>query len=230
MTYAENGRALLRSVVPAHGVWLVALALGGFALPAAAQVYKCVDKAGRITYQQQPCPGAQKEARVDLQINNGRVQDDDAGGDWAAKASRKEVGVGMPRAFVVQAYGTPQEMRAGRTQENAVEVWRYRRKDLDLALGFNKGIVAWTKNSSAEDPEFEPDPEPSRRKNFHVARKCAEIEAEAGAPTTVVQELDEALARRVSRYIWEAEPGDRERTTVTCLDGVVARVERLPQR
>ena len=93
---------------------LVALATVGLALPAVAQVYKCVDKAGRITYQQQRCPDAQKGSRLDVPLNNGSVQDDDTDGQWAAKASRKEVGVGMPRAYVVKAYGTPQEMRAGR--------------------------------------------------------------------------------------------------------------------
>jgi hypothetical protein len=198
--------------------------------PVAAQIHKCVDKAGRTTYQQQPCPSAQKSTRMDLQLNNGSVQDDATDSDWAAKASRKEVGVGMPRAFVVQAYGTPQEMRPGRAKENAVEVWRYRREDFNVALGFNKGLVAWTNFSPSDEPEAELDPEPTRRKEFYIARKCADLEVEAGPATTTTDEMDEALARRVMRYIWEPEPGDRERTTVTCVDGVVARVERIPMR
>lgn len=208
----------------------IALMLLVGAAPVAAQVYKCVDKAGRTAYQQQPCPGAQKGTRMDLPLNNGSVQDDATDSDWAAKAGRKEVGVGMPRAFVVQAYGTPQEMRPGRAKENAVEVWRYRRDDFNLALGFNKGVVAWTNFSPVDGPEAELDPEPTRRKEFYIARKCADLEAEAGPATTSREEMDEALARRVMRHVWESEPGDRERTTVTCVDGVVARVERIPMR
>jgi hypothetical protein len=136
----------------------------------------------------------------------------------------------MPRAFVVQAYGTPQEMRAGRAQENAAEVWRYRRRDFDMALGFNKGVVAWVNDQPSDEPEAPPDPEPSRRRNFYADRKCAELEAEAGAPASVYEELDEAMARRVMRHVWESEPGDRERTIVTCVDGKVGRVERIPLR
>ena len=219
-----------RPVLLGRCVRPIALALLVWAAPAAAQVYKCVDKAGRTTYQQQPCPGAQKGARMDLPLNNGSVQDDATDSEWAAKAGRKEVGVGMPRAFVVQAYGTPQEMRPGRAKENAVEVWRYRRDDFNLALGFNKGVVAWTNFSPTDGPEAEPDPEPTRRKEFYIARKCADLEAEAGPATTTKEEMDEALARRVMRHVWESEPGDRERTTVTCVDGVVARVERIPMR
>lgn len=230
MTRVDRSTSRWGYVRCAARAWFVALALCVLAAPAAAQVYKCVDKAGRTTYQQQPCPGAQKGARMDLPLNNGSVQDDATDSDWAAKAGRKEVGVGMPRAFVVQAYGTPQEMRPGRAEENAVEVWRYRRKDSDFALGFNRGVVAWIKDSPADEAEVAPDPEPSRRKGFYVARKCADLESEAGAPTAVSEEMDEALARRVMRHVWEPEPGDRERTTVTCADGAVVRVDRVPMR
>jgi hypothetical protein len=208
----------------------MALALLVWTPPAVAQVYKCVDKSGRTSYQQQPCPGTQKGTRMDLPLNNGSVQDDVSDAEWADKASRKEVGVGMPRAFVVKAYGTPHEMRPGRANENAVEVWRYRSNDFNIALGFNKGVVAWTNFSPTDGPEAEPDPEPTRRKEFFIARKCAELVAEAGPATTTKEEQDEALARSVMRLIWEPEPGDRERTTVTCVDGVVARVERIPMR
>ena len=65
------------------------------------------------------------------------------------------------RAYVVRAYGTPQEMRPGRPRENASEVWLYKRSDLELAVGFAKGVVAWTNEPAKLD--IEPDPQPSRR-------------------------------------------------------------------
>ncbi|MEP7329728.1 MAG: DUF4124 domain-containing protein [Betaproteobacteria bacterium] len=228
MTHARTAGWHSRVAMTALVRGAVVTLLIGIALPVTAQVFKCVDKAGRTTYQQQPCPDANKSSRMDLPINNGSGMNDAADNDWSAMAKRKEVAIGMPRAFVVQAHGTPQEMRPGRADENAIEVWRYRRPDLDLALGFNKGLVAWTNNNFSDAPAVALEPEPSVRKNFYVARKCADLVAEAGAPTAINEELDEAMARKVMRHVWESAPGDRERTMVTCVDGVVMRVERIP--
>lgn len=215
-----SGRGLARGMV------MVLLSL---AFPATAQVYKCVEKSGRTTYQQLPCPDAQKGTRMDMPRSNGNTQDDASDTEWSARAKRKEVIVGMPRAYVVQAYGTPQEMRPGRAEEKAVEVWQYRRSDLNIALGFNRGLVAWTNIDAPDTAAAAPDTEPSLRQNFTVSRKCADLAAEAGAPTSVYDELDEGTAKRVTRQVWEAAPGDRERTVVTCLDGTVTRVDRTPQ-
>ncbi len=222
---SRGGQRTRCDVAAKRSAVMVVAVLAILAPHAAAQVYKCADKAGRVTYQQQPCPEAQKGTRMDLP--GMAVPQDDAGTEWSAKASRREVGIGMPRAYVVQAYGTPQEMRPGKPPENAAEVWRYRRKDLELDLGFNRGVVAWVKDNP-DAAEAVPDPEPSRRKNFFAARPCAELAAEAGAPAAIKEELDETLARLVKRHVWEAEPGDREQTIVTCVDGVAVRVERIP--
>jgi len=210
--------------------WAQCLAAGllVLALPVSAQVYKCVDKAGRTTYQQLPCPEAQKATRMDIQRDSGSLQGDGNDAEWATRAKRKEVIVGMPRAYVIQAYGNPQEMRPGRADEKAAEVWHYRRSDLNTALGFNKGVVAWMNMDLQDGPAAPPDTESSVRQNFHVSRRCADLVAEAGAPASTFEELDEGLAKRVTRQVWEPAPGDRERTTVTCLDGVVARVDRIP--
>ena len=88
--------------------------------------------------------------------------------------------------------------------------------------------MAWVNDLPSDESQAPPDPEPSRRKNFLAARNCVKLDAEAGAPTSVYEELDEALARRVMRHVWESAPGDRERTIVTCVDGKVARVDRTP--
>ncbi len=209
--------------------WAQCLAAGLLALafPVSAQVYKCVDKAGRTTYQQLPCPEAQKATRMDIQRDAGSMQHDGDDAEWATRAKRKEVIVGMPRAYVIQAYGNPQEMRPGRAAEKAAEVWHYRRSDLNTALGFNKGVVAWVNMDLQDGPAPPVETESSARQNFHVSRRCADLIAEAGAPSSTVEEVDEGIARRVTRQVWEPAPGDRERTTVTCLDGVVARVDRV---
>ncbi|MEO6565340.1 MAG: DUF4124 domain-containing protein [Casimicrobiaceae bacterium] len=212
---------------PAWGRCLAAVLLA-LALPTSAQVYKCVDKAGRISYQQLPCPEALKSTRMDIQRDWGSVQGDGDDAEWSTRVKRKEVIVGMPRAYVIQAYGNPQQMRPGRAAEKAAEVWLYRRSDLNTAVGFNKGVVAWMNLDLQDGPAAPPDTGASVRQNFNVGRRCAELVSEAGAPTTTFEELDEGMAKRVMRQIWEPAPGDRERTVVSCLDGVVARVDRTP--
>ena len=132
-------RAMHISVPPA---WLaravvVAAIAASVAAPAAAQVYKCIDRAGRVTYQQQPCPDAQTGGPMSsIIVDNSRTQaGDDENADWTEHIKRKQVVQGMPRAVVIQAYGSPQEMRPGRARENATEVWSYRRPTSPRPLG-----------------------------------------------------------------------------------------------
>jgi hypothetical protein len=200
----------------------------GMSAGAHAQVFKCVDGAGRTTYQKGPCVDAQKGGRVELQLNNGSSQANTGDGEreWGERAKRKEVRVGMPRAYVVRAYGTPQEMRPGKPRENASEVWLYRRSDLELAVGFAKGVVAWTNDPAKLD--IVPDSLPSRRQIATVSRACGELAAEMGEPNSVSTMLDDQTGRTVELRQWNPAPGDRETTIVTCLDGKVLRVDRQP--
>ena len=95
----------------------LAAALIALACPAVAdaQVYKCVDRAGRTTYQQQPCPEAQTGGRLSLPVDNGSTQQrgERAPADLDPQARLKKIVPGMTRAAVAQAHGTPQEMRPG---------------------------------------------------------------------------------------------------------------------
>lgn len=205
----------------------VGVVLGAMAA-AQAQIYKCVDGAGRTTYQKSACGDAQKGGRVELMLGNGSSQppEGDLEQQWGERAKRKEVHAGMPRAYVVRAHGTPQEMRPGRPRENASEVWLYKRSDLELAVGFVKGVVAWTSEPAKLD--VEPDPMPSRRQLATVGRACGELAPEMGEPDSVSNALDDQSGRTVELRQWQPAPGDRETTTVTCLDGRVLRVERQP--
>ena len=55
-----------------------------FALPAEAQVRKCVDADGKISYQDEPCPGKTKGAWVKK-----RMQSETQGGEPAAAIERR---------------------------------------------------------------------------------------------------------------------------------------------
>ena len=201
--------------------------VGGLSREASAQVYKCLDRAGRVTYQQAPCPEAQKGSRLDLYLGNssthGGVIPDE---EWAARAGRRDVMVGMPRAFVIRALGVPQEMRPGRSAEKAVEVWHYRRSDLEMLLGFNRGVIAWI-NDIPQDAAQIP-VETSRRQQLGLGRACDELAAELGSPSRTFEALDDALGRIVQRMQWDPEPNDAETTVVSCVEGKIARVDRTP--
>ena len=53
----------------------VALMATFVAAPALGQVFKCVDASGRVTYQQTPCPSAQRGGPLDLFLDNGSGRD-----------------------------------------------------------------------------------------------------------------------------------------------------------
>ena len=216
--------------IPVRPAWLarafvVAAVAAGVAAPAAAQVYKCVDRAGRITYQQQPCADTQTGGPMSsIIVNNGGTQaGDDENADWTEHIKRKEVVPGMPRAVVIQAYGTPQEMRPGRARENATEVWSYRRSDLASTIGFNKGMVAWLNDNPADKPA--PD---TPRQMVHHGMPCGSLAAAMGAPASVTEVFDETLVRKVMRHQWDPTPEQRETLVVICTDDKIERIERNP--
>lgn len=204
----------------ASGVLLAALAV--LAAPAAhAQVYKCVDRAGRTTYQQQPCPDTQKGGRVDLYLSAPPAKgDDDA--ELAQRARLKEVTVGMTRVLVVQAWGSPQEMRPGRAGEEAGEVWVYRRTDLEARVGFRDGTVAWLNLGPEDGGQAAGTP----RQALAPGRSCATLEADLGPAEAVEEEFDAGVGRQVTRYRWGPTTADNERTFVVCDQGAIASVRR----
>jgi hypothetical protein len=194
-----------------------------------AQVYKCVDRAGRTTYQQQPCPDAQKGGRMALSVDNGSTrQDGAAAADLEAQAAGKKILPGMTRALVVKAHGTPQEMRTGEAGENATEVWVYRKRDLNARVGFRGGFVAWV-NDSAAGTDATPEVAAGATPRQALARgmPCEPLQRQLGNATSVEEDYDPALARTVVRMIWPPTEMEQERLIVTCDGGAVARIDRI---
>ena len=124
------------------------------------QVFKCVDAAGRTTYQQMPCPAGTKGGRVDLVVDNGSTENPAEALRWQGAVRRGEVLEGMPRRFVEQALGAPAETRPGRADENAFEVWTYPRGNQLTLVGITAGIVVWVRQEFPDGvapPEANPD-------------------------------------------------------------------------
>jgi len=201
----------------------VSIALAVTAI-ADAQVFKCVDKSGRVTYQSQPCPDAPKQERLDINLGS-RPGVADVGADpWAEQVGKKVVVSGMPRATVMRALGSPTQMRAGTAVEDAAEVWVYRRPDMQRRIGFRSGVVSWIK-----DGDEEPAGAPVRMSRKAVVRgmQCGSLTESLGPADSILTEPDAELGKPVMRYTFPSMPPENETTIVFCDDGVVARVDRV---
>jgi hypothetical protein len=204
----------------------VALAVSA---PASAQVYKCVDSANRVTYQQAPCPAAAKGGRVELFVDNGSSRgtaDDEA--QWQSAAREHTVIVGMPRRWVQQALGAAREMRPGRPGDNAAEVWTYPRDDDVLRIGFASGVVTWHRVEPAAEGSPQEVARAAQRPAVARGQSCGQVLSDLGNPSSDEQaSIGPGAAAR--RYVWEPAPGDANaRTIVLCVNGSVAQVERTP--
>jgi hypothetical protein len=205
---------------------VTALAMAAVAAPCAhAQIYKCVDKAGRTTYQQAPCADVQKGGPLTITIDNGGARPNDDATDWAAMAREKKVVVGMPRGFVAQAWGTPAEMRSARIGEAPGDVWVYRRNGADARVGLRGGVVAWL-NEATDPVVASPAAGASFRQSLAAGAACGTLEQELGKPDVVEDDVDPALGRMVTRMMWKETDPQRERLTVFCDGGVALRVDR----
>jgi len=213
------------------------------ALPAiaGAQVYKCVDPSGHTTYQQTPCPPSAKGGRVELFVDNGASResaDDEAA--WESAAREKNVMVGMPRRYVRVALGAPRNMRPGKADENAAEVWSYPQDMRTLRLGFRNGAVAWMRHDEAEaSGEAALDDEATqrvlRRRSVGEGQDCSQIAELLGRPDATDEAGGSAASANaptaVTRYTWEPAAGDPfVRTIITCSGGRVTYVERISGR
>jgi hypothetical protein len=209
--------------------------VGAVAAPAAAQIYKCVDNAGRTTYQQSPCPPTAKGSRLDVTSENGATRaapEDDA--RWEAAAKQKNVQNGMPRRYVQQALGTPLTMRPGTATDNAAEVWTYTKDGQEMVVGFVGGNVAWVRTDAPPMSEAARNANPradaprnaERRQFVYKGQDCASVLAELG--TADAEAEGGTAGEPARRYVWEPMAGDPGvRTIMLCASGRVTAVERV---
>lgn len=218
------------------------LALGCFlaltADAAGAQIFKCVDSAGRTTYQQAPCLGGQQGKELQLQTDNGSTRGPDAGPRWSAIAAERRVVTGMPKPWVVQAMGPPKETRPPRNGESGSEVWVYPSPEGTLRVGFIGDSVAWNRKDASDAAPAVGDAEKMRRFAARGAvkagRDCNEAVADLGPPDREepVIDVDPTSGRArpgppTVRYTYEPAAGDpHSRTSFTCMENRVIDVER----
>jgi len=226
---------------------LLVIALLACAAPGAlAQVFKCVDTLGRVTYQESPCPGTDAGRAVELFLDNGSARDSpDVEARWRAAALQHEVLPGMPRRWVVQALGMPAQMRAGAPNEGVREVWTYQSPTSIVRVGFVGDVAAWSRTEPAAPlaplnrPAVPPAPPAAvdnadaARSKVSVDQKCDDVLSALGTPqaqANVRVNAGAAGAERAvdaTRYTYEPVPGGLPlRLSFSCAEGRVLAVSR----
>lgn len=217
----------LRTLGSTPAVWLFAT-LGLWAAGAGAEVIRCIDAAGNITYQDVPCNPGQAGRNVPLPT----AESPDNAAAWEAAARDARVIKGMPKRWVIRARGTPAEIRPGSAREEATEIWRYTGGNGTLLVGFAGSDVNWIREEGARGGErAAPSPAAATRgahnRRFVIAgRYCEHVVAEIGPPDRQ-ESLAASTANAGVRYIYEPQSGDPQmRTVFSCVGGKVADVER----
>ena len=187
---------------------VLAVAAAICATRAGAQVFRCLDAAGRTTYQQTPCEAGTRGRQVELTPDNGASQDSAAlEAQWTTAAKSGQVVAGMPRRHVRAAYGVPTEVRGGSASERASEVWVYRNPGGVRRVGFVDGRVAWDRGDDASSAPPSPDEAADT-----VSRRSGGVAAAgagAVAPTTAVARLAIAPGQDCAAVLADAGPPDR---------------------
>ena len=146
-----------RMVGPALGF---ALSMG-IAAPAAAQIFKCIDASGNVTYQNEACAKNLKAGRVDIFDNSWTADRAEKDAEWRRNAASHRVVTGMPQRWVREALGEPAEIRNTATA-GAAEVWSYNLPDRSVQVGILGEQVVWVRETPVQAPPTRAAPGPNQ--------------------------------------------------------------------
>ena len=210
-----------------------ALVLATYAAGAGAQVYKCVDTRGQVTYQQEPCAGG--TAGGPVQLNDAlkvRPTGDEA--LWSAAAREGKPLVGMPKPFVIAASGEPREIRVPKPGEGGTEVWVYAKGGQVTRIGFGgTGVFTWIRAdaAAADVPGTAPARAADRatrvREALGIGKPCNAVLAEAGPADREEPLAVGGVAGSGTRYVYSFDPANANAyAAFVCVAGRVTGVER----
>src|SRR5258706_7488208 len=118
---------------------------------AAAEIFKCTDQAGNITYQNEKCPSGTKAGKVDIFDNNWTASRSEKDAEWQRNASQHRVLTGMPARWVREALGDPAETRET-TTAGATELCVYNLSDRSVQAGMLDDQVVWVRETPVVVP------------------------------------------------------------------------------
>src|SRR5215475_7680471 len=93
MNSARKGRGrIIRNPIARSGLVLASLVLCAPALAATtAEIYKCTDRSGDVTYQNEKCPAGSQAGRVDIFDNNWTASRAEKNAEWQRNAADRRV-------------------------------------------------------------------------------------------------------------------------------------------
>jgi Domain of unknown function (DUF4124) len=195
--------------------------------PVLGQVFKCVDGAGRVTYQESPCNGNTQGGRVELPLDAASTREaPEVEARWRESAMRHEVTKGMPKRWVQQALGVPAQIRRAVSDEGATEIWTYDTPGGTVNVGFAANVVAWQRNEPRASNERAQGADAARSR-VAAERNCDEVLKELGAPSTRDNIKLTTTGSDSVRYTYDPIPGGLPvRLSFTCSGGRVIAVSR----
>src|ERR1700740_786040 len=130
------------------------------ALPAPAEIFKCTDQTGNVTYQNEKCPSGTKAGKVEIFDNNWTASRGEKDAEWQRNASQHRVLTGMPARWVREALGDPAETLET-TTGGATELWVYNLSDRNVQVGMLDNQVVWVRETPVAVPSARVAPEPA---------------------------------------------------------------------
>jgi hypothetical protein len=198
------------ALVPTVALLVFAMPLAGSAADS-AQIFKCTDASGNVTYQNEPCPKASKSGRIELFDNRWTATKEEREAEWRRNASERRVVAGMPARWVREALGEPAEIR-DTTTAGAAQLWLYSFPERSVQVGMLNDQVLWFRETptartgqSGERPATEA-PAPQ------ISRSSPPVERPANLPTTrLAPTAPERPPVDASRSLSERPPSASER-------------------
>jgi len=145
---------------PQGALFLLAAVSALLGSPAAAEIFKCTDQTGNVTYQNEKCPAGTKAGKVDIFDNNWTASRSERDAEWQRNASQHRVLTGMPARWVREALGDPAETLET-TTGGASELWVYNLFDRSVQVGMLDNQVVWVRETPLAVPSARVAPEPA---------------------------------------------------------------------
>jgi len=161
MSADSDRRRTIASPLARAAVILASVALGASAVAATTtEIYKCTDRSGNVTYQNEKCPTGSQAGRVDIFDNNWTASRAEKNAEWQRNAADRRVVTGMPAHWVREGFGDPAEIRET-TTGGAKELWVYNLPGSTLQIGMLDDQVQWFRETPAPSaPGFAQAPPP----------------------------------------------------------------------
>lgn len=169
-------------LVPAVALLLFALPLAGSAADS-AQIFKCTDASGNVTYQNEPCPKASKSGRIELFDNRWTATKEEREAEWRRNASERRVVAGMPARWVREALGEPAEIR-DTTTAGAAQLWLYTFPERSVQVGMLNEQVLWFRETPTARTGQGGERPPTEAPAPQISRSSPPVERPANLPTT----------------------------------------------